>query len=71
MTKYLKISVASPYINTDRVTYIELEDDDFGENGEVKQKYLDEYVGDAINDYVEAWSDVVDEADVPEEDRAR
>lgn len=61
MTKYLKISVSGPYVNTDRVTYVEV-GDDF-----VKDSKADaELVANEVWEYVDSWSELVDEKDVPE-----
>lgn len=62
--KYLKVSVSGPYINTDRVSYIEV-DDDFVKDGKQDQGHIEN----AVWEYVEAWSELVDEDDVPEEER--
>ncbi len=69
MSKYLKIGVCSPYINTTHTRYVELSDDDFDDDGKLNEKMQDELVADAIGEYVDAWSDVVDEADVPPEEK--
>jgi hypothetical protein len=69
LTKYLKIGVSGPYVNTSQTTFVKLDDDDIGDDGKCKQKYADEMVGDAIANYIDSWSETVDEADVPEEDR--
>ncbi|MDX3525112.1 hypothetical protein P1P75_01275 [Streptomyces sp. ID05-39B] len=62
--KYLKVSVSGPYINTDRVSYIPVADD-FVKDGEADQKYIE----DQVWEYVESWSELVDEDQVPEDER--
>lgn len=69
MTKYLKIKVSGPYINSGQESYVKLEDDDFDESGEVKSKIVDEYWQNAVENYIDGHTEVMDEADVPEGDR--
>lgn len=67
MTKYLKISIDGPYINSNRTHYEEVSDDydAGGKDREDASQRLEE----AVWDYVEAYSEVVDESEVPEDER--
>lgn len=58
--KYLKITVSGPYVNTDRTSYVQVGD------GFVKDSNEDsELVEAEVWEYVESWSELVDEGDVP------
>ncbi|MEV5330819.1 hypothetical protein [Streptomyces werraensis] len=65
--KYLKVSVSGPYINTERVSYHEV-DDDFDPEGK-DEKVADEILEGDVWEYVDSWYEVVDPEDVPEYER--
>ncbi|UFD97996.1 hypothetical protein PQC18_gp58 [Streptomyces phage Pablito] len=65
MAKYLKISVSGPYINTERTAYVPVDDDFVKDSDEDNQLIENE-----VWEYVESWSELVDEADVPVDERA-
>ena len=67
MGKYLKIGVSGPYINTERTEYHQVPDDFDPEGKDAKE--ADEMVENAVWEYVDAWSDVVDEDQVPADER--
>ncbi|MFH8414394.1 hypothetical protein [Streptomyces collinus] len=65
MRKYLKISVSGPYVNTERTSYVPVADD-FVKDSDEDQALIENEVW----EYVESWSELVDEDDVPEDERA-
>ena len=65
--RYLKVGVSGPYINTERTSYFEV-DDDFDPDGEDFDE-AQQYVADEVANYVDAWCEVVDEDEVPEDCR--
>ncbi|MEU4984867.1 hypothetical protein [Streptomyces sp. NPDC021969] len=65
--KYLKVGVSGPYVNTERTAYFEV-DDDFDPEGKDEAE-ANELVEQEVNEYVEAWCQVVDVEDVPEGER--
>lgn len=69
MAKYLKITVSGPWVNMDRVIYMDVEDEFDPDNNEADEKFADEQTREAVWDYVEAGYDVVDEDEVPEDER--
>lgn len=69
MTKYLKIYVSGPYVNSSQESYVRLEDGDLGEDGECRQSLADDLVENAISNYLDSYSETVDEDAVPEADR--
>ncbi|WP_438470732.1 hypothetical protein [Streptomyces asiaticus] len=65
--KYLKIGVSGPYVNTERTTYVEV-DDDFDPEGEDAEE-ASQIIEEEVWNYVESWCEVVDVDDVPEGER--
>ncbi|AXQ61116.1 hypothetical protein SEA_HANK144_63 [Streptomyces phage Hank144] len=68
MAKYLRVTVTSPYINTERSEVIEVEDD-FEPDGKDLDSAI-EYATDVVNSYAESWWELVDAADLDEDERA-
>lgn len=69
MTKYLKMYVSGPYVNSGQTSYCRLEDDDLGEDGKCLPRLADDMMENAISNYLDSYAETVDEADVPEADR--
>jgi hypothetical protein len=65
--KYLKIGISGPYINSERTEYHEVPDDYDPEGADSKD--ADSILENAVWEYVDAWMEVVDEDDVPEDER--
>ena len=62
--RYLKITVSGPYVNTDQVTYVKV-NDTFEKDSKADEDLIEE----AVWGYVESWSELMLEGDVPEEER--
>lgn len=68
MSKYLKISVSSPYPGTEQVRYEEV-DDSYEPEGKDEKDARDR-LSDAVWEYAEnSYTQVVDESEVPEGER--
>lgn len=59
MAKYLKVTVNSPYIGTDRSEYIEVADD-FDVDAPANWGFVDQCEQAAVDNYVDVWSKVVE-----------
>lgn len=67
VAKYLRVTVSSPYINTDRSEIYEV-DDDFDPEGDDLGTAI-EYAEETVRNYAESWWDLVDADDLDEDER--
>ncbi|MET9862003.1 hypothetical protein ABZY93_22350 [Streptomyces smyrnaeus] len=67
--KYLKLSVSSPYANTERTIYAEVPDEYDTTKNKADYDDAQDQLEQVIWEYVEAYFDVVDASEVPEYER--
>jgi hypothetical protein len=68
VAKYLRVTVSSPYVNTDRSEIYEV-DDSFDPEGDDLGTAI-EYAEDTVRNYVESWWELVDADELDEDERA-